>query len=246
MHKTYACSDLHGLYPLWEQIKDYCDETDTIYFLGDAIDRGPDGIKILLEMLYDPRIIFLKGNHESFLEESGEELLEDHYPFSIRLWEQNGGWKSIDDFSKLDKRVGKWLFKKIKALPLTAEYVNKKGQKILLSHAGYHPMCDPKERDYLWDREHIYLPWSDSEEYKETYVIHGHTPVQSLIFKAGFQRVKPELDDEGSYDPLVYADGHKIDIDVGSFFSGKAVLFDLDELKVAARFYNEEQKRRVW
>ena len=85
-----------------------------------------------------------------------------------------------------------------------------------------------------------------SKEYKETYVIHGHTPVQSLIFKAGFQRVKPELDDEGSYDPLIYADGHKIDIDVGSFFSGKAVLFDLDELKVAARFYDEEQKRRVW
>ena len=60
MYKTYACSDLHGLYPLWEQIKHYCDETDTIYFLGDAIDRGPDGIKILLEMLYDSRVIFLR------------------------------------------------------------------------------------------------------------------------------------------------------------------------------------------
>ena len=33
MNKVYACSDLHGMYNLWKQIKEYCDETDTIYYL---------------------------------------------------------------------------------------------------------------------------------------------------------------------------------------------------------------------
>lgn len=34
MNKTYAITDLHGMWNLWEQISEYCDETDTIYFLG--------------------------------------------------------------------------------------------------------------------------------------------------------------------------------------------------------------------
>ena len=47
MNKTYAFTDVHGKYKLWEQIRDYCDETDTIYFLGDACDRDDDGLKIM-------------------------------------------------------------------------------------------------------------------------------------------------------------------------------------------------------
>ena len=44
MNKVYAFSDLHGMYSLWEQIRDYCDETDIIYCFGDSIDRGADGV----------------------------------------------------------------------------------------------------------------------------------------------------------------------------------------------------------
>ena len=46
---TYVISDIHGQYDTFmrmlKQIK-FCEE-DTLYILGDAIDRGPDGIKIL-------------------------------------------------------------------------------------------------------------------------------------------------------------------------------------------------------
>ena len=64
MNKTYAVSDLHGQGQLWEQIKEYIDDTDTLYYLGDAIDRGPDGINIMLDLLKMPNVIYLKGNHE--------------------------------------------------------------------------------------------------------------------------------------------------------------------------------------
>ena len=50
MGKVYACADLHGQYELWKQIRDYCAEDDIIYFLGDACDRGPEGIKIIKEL----------------------------------------------------------------------------------------------------------------------------------------------------------------------------------------------------
>jgi serine/threonine protein phosphatase 1 len=67
MYKTYAFSDVHGIYDLWAQIRDYCDETDTIYFLGDACDRGEDGIRIIIELLQDKRVKYIKGNHEDML-----------------------------------------------------------------------------------------------------------------------------------------------------------------------------------
>ena len=46
---TYAISDLHGQYDIFEKLLDVIDfsENDFLYVLGDAIDRGPDGIKIL-------------------------------------------------------------------------------------------------------------------------------------------------------------------------------------------------------
>ena len=48
--KTVAFSDLHGNYNLWTKIKNYYAPDDVLIFLGDACDRGPDGIKIMLEM----------------------------------------------------------------------------------------------------------------------------------------------------------------------------------------------------
>ena len=41
---TYACSDLHGNWELWAEIKKFLKPDDTLYYLGDATDRGPDGL----------------------------------------------------------------------------------------------------------------------------------------------------------------------------------------------------------
>ena len=64
MNKHYCFTDIHGNYNLWCQIKNFCDETDKLIFLGDAIDRGDAGLQIVQEMLKDKRITYLKGNHE--------------------------------------------------------------------------------------------------------------------------------------------------------------------------------------
>ena len=56
---VYAFSDLHGNGILWDKIKSFLGEDDKAYFLGDACDRGPDGWRILKEILADERIVFL-------------------------------------------------------------------------------------------------------------------------------------------------------------------------------------------
>ena len=59
MSRTFAVSDLHGRYDLWEQIKEFLQEDDTLYVVGDCADRGKDGWKILQEVYADPRCIYL-------------------------------------------------------------------------------------------------------------------------------------------------------------------------------------------
>ena len=53
---------------LVDSILNYCNSDDVIYFLGDGGDRGPDGIRCIQRLLSDPRIIYIKGNHEQMLE----------------------------------------------------------------------------------------------------------------------------------------------------------------------------------
>ena len=59
-------SDLHGCYDKYikmlEKIKFNTD--DTIYILGDIVDRGPDGIKIWQDITERKNIIALRGNHD--------------------------------------------------------------------------------------------------------------------------------------------------------------------------------------
>ena len=65
---VYVTSDLHG-YPL-EKFLDFLNkagfgEEDYLYILGDVIDRGPDGIKILKWMMSQHNVQLILGNHEA-------------------------------------------------------------------------------------------------------------------------------------------------------------------------------------
>ena len=63
---TYAISDLHGQYGIFEKLLEVIDfsDDDYMYVLGDAIDRGPDGIRILQKIMTPPNMDLLIGNHE--------------------------------------------------------------------------------------------------------------------------------------------------------------------------------------
>ena len=62
----YAISDLHGQYGIFEKLLEVIDfsDDDYMYVLGDAIDRGPDGIRILQRIMSSPNMDLLIGNHE--------------------------------------------------------------------------------------------------------------------------------------------------------------------------------------
>lgn len=101
---TYVISDIHGHYDMFIGLLDKIEfkDTDTLYVLGDVLDRGQHPIKVLKKLMEMPNAICLIGNHElmaldclEFLmneitEESIKDLNEENMN-NLLTWIQNGG-----------------------------------------------------------------------------------------------------------------------------------------------------------
>ena len=53
----YVVADLHGQLDLLKQIKEYLNEDDILYILGDSGDRGPQPWQTLKASLDDPQFV---------------------------------------------------------------------------------------------------------------------------------------------------------------------------------------------
>lgn len=232
MQNIYACSDLHGNYNLWKSIKNYLKNEDTLIFLGDAIDRGSDGLKILYEIMRRPNTIYLCGNHEDMMSKAIRKIKdsietgETYYIYDndFMLWIQNGGHTTLDEVMKLNEKGLVSLIYNISALRTNYYFVNSKKQQIVLSHAGGDPRTIQKleyKHENIWNREHISQSWPHEPEYEDMILVHGHTPVQHILHD--WDNQNPQI--------LRYCDGHKIDIDLGSPISKTAALLDLETLE---------------
>ena len=105
----YVISDIHGQYDAFMRLLkkiNFCAE-DELYVLGDAIDRGPDGIKILKSIMKMDNATMFLGNHELLMmealrnvEECEKEGREDTEELDLWLDECNGGRQTYEDFKK--------------------------------------------------------------------------------------------------------------------------------------------------
>ena len=62
----YCMADIHGAYDRYLamlQTIHFCDD-DTLYVIGDVIDRGHQSIEVVLDMISRSNVVFLRGNHE--------------------------------------------------------------------------------------------------------------------------------------------------------------------------------------
>ena len=252
MNQYYASADWHGCGILGKKILKYLDDSDILFFLGDAIDRGPDGIELFNLLISRPNTIYIKGNHEAMMAESIPYIWEEIEDINIyngdkyRHWYQNGGDKTAKAFWSMTKKEIFEIKNKIDKMPTEMSYHTLKGNHIILEHAGYTPWDIPRRsHDPLWDREHFYDCWYDTSDYKNFYVIHGHTPVQYMRYSFGYTGKEPltkeeilakrkffdgVTEEDRNYKPTIlkYCNGHKINIDLCSIYSRRAVLLNLE------------------
>lgn len=253
---TYAVSDLHGRYDLWEKIKSHLQENDVIYFLGDAIDRGPDGLKLMQELLADKRVHYIIGNHEEMMLNCGTTLSMLGNPNHYALWLANGGNTTIRCYNILSEEEQKQLLYQIKRLPRWEKYTNKSGLSIFMCHAGTVYGWDEAKwakrmklcSAFTWGRDHFDMEWDTTEKSDIVncdMVIHGHTPVSIAIKEKFITPDSKELSKMEHVCPkaITYCDGHIIDIDMGSCFSNTACLLDLDSLEP---IYFKGENNLIW
>ncbi len=182
----YVMSDIHGHRRRFDSIMQQINlqPDDTLYILGDVVDRNPDGIRILRQLMAMPNVIMLLGNHENmmlnalYFAEMEEDEFEADYirRKAMSLWYRNGGDVTHDYLKHIRKSIRLELFKYLKELPINLE-VTVNGQKYLLTHAA--PMDDYDNSSYEYDDEKEYALWYRYHRYdtgrSDRVVIFGHT-----------------------------------------------------------------------
>lgn len=188
----YAVSDLHG-YPLDGFLSllskaDFCDN-DFLFVLGDVIDRGEDGIKILEYLLDKPNMQFILGNHEAMMlscsfitEKVTDEFLQKLDDTKLQLvqtWLDNGAAptvKALGQLAKTNPGQVEAIFDYLRDAPLY-DTVTAGNKDFVLTHAGlggYAPekkLAEYSDRELIWNR-----PGADEQYSDRFFTVFGHTP----------------------------------------------------------------------
>lgn len=186
MAKTWVIPDIHGCVNTLKQLIEngiQPSKEDNIYFLGDYIDRGPDGKGVIdyIMSMQDSgyKIDYLIGNHEYYCMNSYE---KDQHRWlgksSIQKeWERYGAKTTLASFGvrrprDIDERYIEWMAKGKYFIEL---------DKYILVHAGMNfNIQDPFDdtMSMLWVRDFKV----DTSKIGGKKIIHGHVPVEhSLI-----------------------------------------------------------------
>ena len=233
----YVTSDLHGF--SLGKFKEFLDgigfgDEDFLYVLGDVIDRGTDGIKILRWLMSKNNAQLIMGNHEAMLlacdflfDEITEQSISDLTGTKLDMyltWVSNGGQPTIDALSAMRKSEIKYLLEFLRDIPLY-EGISVGDRDFILVHSGLGNFREDKklsqysEDDLLWTR-----PAIDVKYYDGITVIFGHTP--TLVYGDEYKG-KPIITDSF------------INIDVGVAAGLNPMLLRLDDMK---EFYYEEKE----
>jgi serine/threonine protein phosphatase 1 len=183
--RLFAIGDIHGCPGELEALLDGLplEPGDTICFVGDYIDRGPDSRRVI-ELLLQARRrsdvgwVFLKGNHEdmclAFLGRGG------HWGES---WMANGGAAAVRSYgvdARSEPAVVEGAIPEPHLAFLDALQRAFRWNGYLLVHAGIRPgipWAEQTDDDLLWIREEFLL---HPHGLPET-VVFGHTPARQPI-----------------------------------------------------------------
>lgn len=189
MTLIYVISDVHGCYEQYRALleKICFNDTDTLYVLGDVIDRKPGGVRVLQDMMLRPNVIPILGNHEFMaatclpwlmgeITKENLEKLDNAHIGALRDWLDNGGGPTLRALRDLRQEEREDILAYIRDFSLYEE-IEVNGRSFLLVHAGLEGFAPDKTleeyrlEDFLFSR-----PEPDTVYWPDRIVIFGHTP----------------------------------------------------------------------
>lgn len=217
-------SDIHGNRRRFESVMAQIDlkPEDTLYVLGDAVDRYPFGIEILQKLMSMSNVKMLKGNHEAMFEYAVK-------TGRFATWNWNGGGVTYEAYQKLSEEQQQEIIKFIENLPINID-IEVDGIKYKLVHGSAMEWFDKRHTDFataeefaVWQRVDLFDA-ADSD-----YVtVFGHTPTVYY---------------QSDYIASIWHGHNAIGIDCGSGFKStkkrkyRLACLRLDDM---AEFYSEE------
>lgn len=243
----YVLSDIHGQKRRFDSIMKQIDlqPEDTLYILGDVIDRNPHGIQILRQIMKMPNVKMLLGNHEHMMLDALY-FHQDEYEFGWRyrqekrlsLWYRNGGDVTHQYLKHIRKDIRAEVFAFLSQLPINIEIAVAE-KKYILTHAAPTKLFEEMRLDTRHKDEKMFALWHRFQGWEENpcdeTIIFGHTATYH------FQRACCPME-------IWYGDG-LIGIDCGASYPegedpwsgrrGRLACLRLDDMK---EFYSEEKE----
>lgn len=223
----YAVADIHGCYREFLELLEKINFTDDdeMYILGDMMDKGPDPVKLVRDLMMRPNVYPVLGNHdyaaltvlEKFNTEITEENVESHLTgedmMSYMYWLQDGGDKTAKQFTQLSREDREDVLGYLRDCSIY-EGVCAGGREYVMVHAGINNFSTGKSLDE-YDFSDLILHRADYDKkyYDDKFLVTGHTPTFK-IRKDG--------------EPLVYEDNGHIAIDCGCIYGCKLAAYCLD------------------
>lgn len=219
----YAMSDLHGCYDKYVKMleKIHFSKDDTLYILGDVVDRGEGGIAILQDMITKPNIIPLRGNHDYLAHRllniihRSSGLYDDKFIEQYRLWMMDGGAPTCDAFMDLSAEEQKRMLAYLNSF-LIYDEVQAGGNKFFMAHTVPEMERMQQFERLLWAEFILGEPEYEKTYFIDKYVVTGHTPT-------GF------IDE--AYTGRIYKANNHIAIDCGAVFGNPLGCICLDTLE---------------
>lgn len=221
---TYAMSDLHDCYDKYIKMleKINFNDTDILYILGDIVDRGPDGIKILQDIMKRKNVVALRGNHDflahyilKFLTTPSDMYDSDSFSDNYRSWIYDGGSPTEEAFMKLSEEEEKKILLYLNYMPIFEELTVGEN-KFHLSHTVPTKECMQNPKMLLWQEFIVGEPEYEKEYFPDKFIVTGHTPT-------GF--IEPK------YKGKIWRENNHIAIDCGAVFGNPLGCICLDTLE---------------
>ncbi len=229
----YVIADIHGYYESFLRLLEaiHFSDDDTLYVLGDSVDRGPDPIRLLIDLSMRPNVYHIMGNHEfmaltclrkmmvEITEENCETQLDGNDIRSYLHWMRDGGETTVEQFRRLMPEEQEALIEYMEEMPLYEIVQTDKGIFALV-HAGIADFVPGKALSEYTETELLFERSDYGRRYFEHAVlVTGHTPVQMLS-----EEVPPKV--------LFLTEKNQIAADCGKCYGGRLACICLDTLDV--------------
>ena len=224
----YIISDIHGCYEEYIELlkKISFSQEDELFVLGDVVDRGPEPMKVLQDMMGRMNVVFLLGNHDfmfytmmkKFAVEITEKNYDDHISTDDMLaynsWIQDGGYPTAEAFRKLSRDEKQDILDYISDA-MIYEILEHDGKEYIIVHAGLGNFSPDKDlEDYDLD-ELLGCRIDYSKRYftDDRILVTGHTPTLSI---------------QGWEKPEIFIENNHIALDCGCVYGGNLAAYCIE------------------